>query len=137
MTVEEHNLNLLHLKRSPGIRSWSLLVGKHWHTFWLFYIHTYNVPRWIYSRITVSFLITHNLSHLQVLHLLVWQLHTTAQVHKLIIHQFGALFPNLLSETLFCLLMHRCRQHLVEAFLCDRLSVCGHAEHGAVGGGCV
>uniref|UniRef100_A0A674NB40 Essential for reactive oxygen species protein n=1 Tax=Takifugu rubripes TaxID=31033 RepID=A0A674NB40_TAKRU len=27
MTVEEHSLNLLHLKRSPGIRSWSLLVG--------------------------------------------------------------------------------------------------------------
>ncbi|CAG02578.1 unnamed protein product, partial [Tetraodon nigroviridis] len=27
MTVEEHNLNLLRLKRSPGIRSWSLLVG--------------------------------------------------------------------------------------------------------------
>ncbi|XP_042253098.1 cytochrome b-245 chaperone 1 homolog [Thunnus albacares] len=27
MTVEEHSSNLLHLKRSPGIRSWSLLVG--------------------------------------------------------------------------------------------------------------
>ncbi|XP_070847144.1 cytochrome b-245 chaperone 1 homolog isoform X2 [Chaetodon trifascialis] len=27
MTVEEHSLTLLHLKRSPGIRSWSLLVG--------------------------------------------------------------------------------------------------------------
>lgn len=52
MTVEEHNLNLLHLKRSPGIRSWSLLVGKPWHMFWLFYIHTYNVPRRIC--ITVS-----------------------------------------------------------------------------------
>ena len=28
MRVEEHSFNLLHLKRSPGIRSWSLLVGK-------------------------------------------------------------------------------------------------------------
>ena len=28
MTVEEHSITLLHLKRSPGIRSWSLLVGK-------------------------------------------------------------------------------------------------------------
>uniref|UniRef100_A0A3Q3IKP8 Essential for reactive oxygen species protein n=1 Tax=Monopterus albus TaxID=43700 RepID=A0A3Q3IKP8_MONAL len=28
MRVEEHNSTLLHLKRSPGIRSWSLLVGK-------------------------------------------------------------------------------------------------------------
>ncbi|XP_058476303.1 cytochrome b-245 chaperone 1 homolog [Solea solea] len=27
MTVEEHTGTLLHLKRSPGIRSWSLLVG--------------------------------------------------------------------------------------------------------------
>ncbi|KAK2820931.1 hypothetical protein Q5P01_023890 [Channa striata] len=27
MTVEEHSTTLLHLKRSPGIRSWSLLVG--------------------------------------------------------------------------------------------------------------
>ncbi|KAK7918923.1 hypothetical protein WMY93_010207 [Mugilogobius chulae] len=27
MTVEEHSPTLLHLKRSPGIRSWSLLVG--------------------------------------------------------------------------------------------------------------
>lgn len=27
MMVEEHTGNLLHLKRSPGIRSWSLLVG--------------------------------------------------------------------------------------------------------------
>ncbi|KAK2885096.1 cytochrome b-245 chaperone 1 homolog [Channa argus] len=27
MTVEEHTTTLLHLKRSPGIRSWSLLVG--------------------------------------------------------------------------------------------------------------
>lgn len=27
MTVEEHQLNLLLLKRSPGIRSWSVLVG--------------------------------------------------------------------------------------------------------------
>nr|XP_020477656.1 uncharacterized protein C17orf62 homolog isoform X2 [Monopterus albus]XP_020477657.1 uncharacterized protein C17orf62 homolog isoform X2 [Monopterus albus]XP_020477658.1 uncharacterized protein C17orf62 homolog isoform X2 [Monopterus albus]XP_020477659.1 uncharacterized protein C17orf62 homolog isoform X2 [Monopterus albus]XP_020477661.1 uncharacterized protein C17orf62 homolog isoform X2 [Monopterus albus]XP_020477662.1 uncharacterized protein C17orf62 homolog isoform X2 [Monopterus albus] len=27
MRVEEHNSTLLHLKRSPGIRSWSLLVG--------------------------------------------------------------------------------------------------------------
>ncbi|XP_068613383.1 cytochrome b-245 chaperone 1 homolog [Brachionichthys hirsutus] len=27
MTVEEHSGSLLHLKRSPGIRSWSLLVG--------------------------------------------------------------------------------------------------------------
>lgn len=28
MTVEEHSGHLLHLKRSPGIRSWSVLVGK-------------------------------------------------------------------------------------------------------------
>lgn len=28
MTVEEHSEDLLHLKRSPGIRSWSVLVGK-------------------------------------------------------------------------------------------------------------
>uniref|UniRef100_A0A3Q0SLZ1 Essential for reactive oxygen species protein n=1 Tax=Amphilophus citrinellus TaxID=61819 RepID=A0A3Q0SLZ1_AMPCI len=28
MTVEEQSSTLLHLKRSPGIRSWSLLVGK-------------------------------------------------------------------------------------------------------------
>lgn len=28
MTVEEHSVTLLHLKRSPGVRSWSLLVGK-------------------------------------------------------------------------------------------------------------
>lgn len=27
MRVEEHSFTLLHLKRSPGIRSWSLLVG--------------------------------------------------------------------------------------------------------------
>ncbi|XP_041818315.1 cytochrome b-245 chaperone 1 homolog [Chelmon rostratus] len=27
MTVEEHSLTMLHLKRSPGVRSWSLLVG--------------------------------------------------------------------------------------------------------------
>lgn len=27
MKVEEHSITLLHLKRSPGIRSWSLLVG--------------------------------------------------------------------------------------------------------------
>ncbi|XP_062859004.1 cytochrome b-245 chaperone 1 homolog isoform X2 [Trichomycterus rosablanca] len=27
MVVEEHTSDLLHLKRSPGIRSWSLLVG--------------------------------------------------------------------------------------------------------------
>ncbi|XP_051274426.1 cytochrome b-245 chaperone 1 homolog isoform X2 [Dicentrarchus labrax] len=27
MTVEEHSGTLLHLKRAPGIRSWSLLVG--------------------------------------------------------------------------------------------------------------
>ncbi|XP_068439174.1 cytochrome b-245 chaperone 1 homolog isoform X1 [Clinocottus analis] len=27
MTVEEHSSTMLHLKRSPGIRSWSLLVG--------------------------------------------------------------------------------------------------------------
>ncbi|KAK6329462.1 hypothetical protein J4Q44_G00014400 [Coregonus suidteri] len=27
MQVEEHTSNMLHLKRSPGIRSWSLLVG--------------------------------------------------------------------------------------------------------------
>ncbi|XP_020495787.1 cytochrome b-245 chaperone 1 homolog [Labrus bergylta] len=27
MTVEEHSGTLLHLKRSPGIRSWSVLVG--------------------------------------------------------------------------------------------------------------
>ncbi|KAG9350363.1 hypothetical protein JZ751_026718 [Albula glossodonta] len=27
MTVEAHTPSLLHLKRSPGIRSWSLLVG--------------------------------------------------------------------------------------------------------------
>lgn len=27
MTVEEHSEDLLHLKRSPGIRSWSVLVG--------------------------------------------------------------------------------------------------------------
>ncbi|XP_028989027.1 cytochrome b-245 chaperone 1 homolog [Betta splendens] len=27
MTVEEHSSTLLHLKRSPGIRSWSLLFG--------------------------------------------------------------------------------------------------------------
>ncbi|KAL4593677.1 hypothetical protein GN956_G26386, partial [Arapaima gigas] len=27
MTVEQHTTTLLHLKRSPGIRSWSLLVG--------------------------------------------------------------------------------------------------------------
>ncbi|KAM9425982.1 cytochrome b-245 chaperone 1 homolog isoform 1-T2 [Pholidichthys leucotaenia] len=27
MTVEEHSATLLHLKRSPGVRSWSLLVG--------------------------------------------------------------------------------------------------------------
>lgn len=27
MTVEEQSLTLLHLKRTPGIRSWSLLVG--------------------------------------------------------------------------------------------------------------
>ncbi|KAL3967390.1 hypothetical protein ACER0C_029423 [Sarotherodon galilaeus] len=27
MTVEDQSSNLLHLKRSPGIRSWSLLVG--------------------------------------------------------------------------------------------------------------
>lgn len=27
MSVEEHSFNLLHLKRSPGIRSWSLLVA--------------------------------------------------------------------------------------------------------------
>ncbi|KAF0025102.1 hypothetical protein F2P81_021983 [Scophthalmus maximus] len=27
MTVEEHSSTLLHLKRSPGLRSWSLLVG--------------------------------------------------------------------------------------------------------------
>lgn len=29
MTVEEHSSTLLHLKRSPGLRSWSLLVGKY------------------------------------------------------------------------------------------------------------
>lgn len=28
MTVEEHSHGLLHLKRSPGIRSWSVLIGK-------------------------------------------------------------------------------------------------------------
>lgn len=27
MVVEKHTSDLLHLKRSPGIRSWSLLVG--------------------------------------------------------------------------------------------------------------
>lgn len=27
MTIEEHSSTLLHLKRSPGIRSWSVLVG--------------------------------------------------------------------------------------------------------------
>nr|XP_015819222.2 cytochrome b-245 chaperone 1 homolog [Nothobranchius furzeri] len=27
MTVEEHTSTLLHLKRAPGIRSWSLLIG--------------------------------------------------------------------------------------------------------------
>ncbi|KAM9832566.1 cytochrome b-245 chaperone 1 homolog [Neosynchiropus ocellatus] len=27
MTVEEHSSSILHLKRSPGVRSWSLLVG--------------------------------------------------------------------------------------------------------------
>ncbi|XP_029978318.1 cytochrome b-245 chaperone 1 homolog [Sphaeramia orbicularis] len=27
MTIEEHSSTVLHLKRSPGIRSWSLLVG--------------------------------------------------------------------------------------------------------------
>lgn len=27
MTIEEHSSTLLHLKRSPGVRSWSLLVG--------------------------------------------------------------------------------------------------------------
>lgn len=27
MTVEEHTSTLLHLKRSPGVRSWSLLIG--------------------------------------------------------------------------------------------------------------
>uniref|UniRef100_A0AAZ3PI22 Essential for reactive oxygen species protein n=1 Tax=Oncorhynchus tshawytscha TaxID=74940 RepID=A0AAZ3PI22_ONCTS len=27
MQVEEHTTNMLHLKRSPGIRSWSLLIG--------------------------------------------------------------------------------------------------------------
>lgn len=27
MTVEEHSSTLLHLKRSPGIRSWSVLIG--------------------------------------------------------------------------------------------------------------
>ncbi|CAL8380470.1 cytochrome b-245 chaperone 1 homolog [Gadus morhua] len=27
MTVEEHSSTMLHLRRSPGIRSWSLLVG--------------------------------------------------------------------------------------------------------------
>uniref|UniRef100_A0A3Q4AP57 Essential for reactive oxygen species protein n=1 Tax=Mola mola TaxID=94237 RepID=A0A3Q4AP57_MOLML len=40
MTVEEHSFTLLHLKRSPGIRSWSLLVGKCVYSiFWkLFYV---------------------------------------------------------------------------------------------------
>ncbi|XP_042161975.1 cytochrome b-245 chaperone 1 homolog isoform X4 [Oncorhynchus tshawytscha] len=28
MQVEEHTTNMLHLKRSPGIRSWSLLIGR-------------------------------------------------------------------------------------------------------------
>lgn len=27
MQVEEYTTNMLHLKRSPGIRSWSLLIG--------------------------------------------------------------------------------------------------------------
>uniref|UniRef100_A0A8C7KSI2 Essential for reactive oxygen species protein n=1 Tax=Oncorhynchus kisutch TaxID=8019 RepID=A0A8C7KSI2_ONCKI len=27
MQVEGHTTNMLHLKRSPGIRSWSLLIG--------------------------------------------------------------------------------------------------------------
>lgn len=44
MTVEEQSFTLLHLKRSPGIRSWSLLVGKcvcaKVHTF---YILTYKI----------------------------------------------------------------------------------------------
>lgn len=33
MTVEEHSEDLLHLKRSPGIRSWSVLVGKIIHRY--------------------------------------------------------------------------------------------------------
>uniref|UniRef100_A0A8C4ZJX3 Essential for reactive oxygen species protein n=1 Tax=Gadus morhua TaxID=8049 RepID=A0A8C4ZJX3_GADMO len=39
MTVEEHSSTMLHLRRSPGIRSWSLLVGKHSFLLWkLFYV---------------------------------------------------------------------------------------------------
>ena len=33
MQVESRTSSFLHLKRSPGIRSWSLLVGKNFHVF--------------------------------------------------------------------------------------------------------
>lgn len=101
MTVEEHSLNLLHLKRSPGIRSWSLLVGKRCNTFWLYCIP--NEMVWDRSFLFIYLFI---LLCIVCRYCICWFCSCILQLRcaTFILHQFEYKFPDFLSETVFVFL---------------------------------
>lgn len=141
MTVEDQSSTLLHLKRSPGIRSWSLLVGK-------FVFCANVVPILKYDMRSHTSVMDYSLELLQNHKPLIFtagiasvgltaayyssgmQAKIYMICHLNFLHLSTAFFS-------FLVLRRSRRQHPVEALLRGRLSVCGHAEHGGMGGGCV
>lgn len=126
MTVEEHSVSLLHLKRSPGIRSWSLLVGKHVCTYSSSCFHSSNNAK---STHPLKTILSAGITSIGLA-----AAYYSSGAQTKFISSIWHNVPCLFIETSLC---GSCRQHPLEAFLRDRLFVCSHAEHGGMGGSCV
>lgn len=103
MVVEKHTSDLLHLKRSPGIRSWSMLVGMNGGGLTLCNLPTRNCIVFVSDTIFLFFFI-------QELCQLAWQQHITVQVnitiHKWYTKCFILVMYTPQVHTLFLQIMH-------------------------------
>lgn len=115
MSVEEHTPSLLRLRRSPGVRSWSLLVGE---------FPLRRLCAW------TSILLTRFAFPPQLWCRWGWRRRTTAQVGGRKVHVGGGAAAGVSHGPLW---IHR--RPLLEELLRGRLPVCGPPEHGGLGGG--
>lgn len=129
MVVEEQSSTLLHLKRSPGLRSWSLLVGR---PTAVLSIHSNSLaplsPKSQASYFNCRYIVCWVGSCVLQLRCANW----IKIMYRSVDSFWTTLFTRSSSHFFFC---GSHRQRPLEAFLRDGLSICSRAEHGGMAGG--
>lgn len=133
MVVEKHTPDMLHLKRSPGIRSWSLLVGMG-SSFCVFI--TFAASLFMFNLKELEKTSSNFLLPLMYRNCFGW---TCRSILQLWWEMFSRMFSNnnennKMTNYFFCSSFY-VRQHIMEDVLRNRLFICGPTKHGGMGGG--